>query len=452
MSPAAAIAEHGTATAVMHYGGVAAEMAARPAEGPMGDQPTVAVRMADAGDLYMSWQWTDGSALPGVTVLPGDDIDAAVGNLSAALPAPEVAGGLEKALTSGAFAAPGTEYELARDLSRALLPYDLAGQLYELYQRGVRPHIRLQPSPRVAQVPWEILAPAPDVRLIDIADISLLVPAGIVHAPVRVPRSWAASHDLPVVAVLDPRVPGFRADSALGSVLGRMDRPTPLTARIAGHLAAGRLRPVVPEPQAVFRRTDLDRHWLSETLRAGASRLIYVGHVTAASPETGQSENTELHLACTADTVGFAEPQRDHRPLSAKDLLLGTYTLESEPVAGNELWPIPARVALIACESGGDLRFTEALGLIAAMVTGGAELVTATRWPLPTDLAFQRFGAAPEVTPLQDTICAVDSAHDTDDPVPTLTAWQRERLDRWRSTGAVEHSPLLWSSFATFTT
>lgn len=452
MNPAAAITGHTTAIVGRHYGGAAADTATRRAEDPMSDRPTVVVRMADAGDVYMSWRWTDGSALPGVAVLPGDDIDAAVRNLSAALPAPEVAGGLEKALTAGAFAAPGTEYELARDLSRALLPYDLAGRLYELYQRGVRPHIRLQPSPRVAQVPWEIIAPAPDVRLIDIADISLLVPAGVVHAPVRVPRSWPSSRDLPVVAVLDPRVPGFRADSGLGSVLGRMDRPTPLTARIADHLAAGRLRPLASGPSAVFRRTDLDRTWLSETLRAGASRLIYVGHVTAAPPESGQSENTELHLACSAEAVGFAEPQRDHRPLSAKDLLLGTYALKPDPVAGNELWPIPARVALIACESGGDLRFTEALGLIAAMVTGGAELVTATRWPLPTDLAFQRFGAAPRATPLQDTICAVDSAHDTADPVPALTAWQRERLQLWRSTGALEYSPLLWSSFATFTT
>lgn len=415
-------------------------------------QPTVIVRMADAGDVYVSWRWVDESASPGVSMLPGADIDAAVRDLSAALPAPDTAGGLEKALTTAAFATPATEYELARTLSRALLPEDLGRQLYDLFRRGVRPHIRLQPSPRVAQVPWEIIAPGPDVRLIDIAEVSLLAPAGIVHAPVRIPRSWPATRDLPVIAILDPRVPGFRADSALGSVLGRMDRPTPLTGRIAGHLAAGRLRPAVPEPSAVFRRTDLDRTWLSGTLRAGASRLIYVGHVTAAPPESGQSENTELHLACAAETVGFAEPQRDHRPLSAKDLLLGTYTLDPEPVAGHELWPMPARVALIACESGGDLRFTEALGLTAAMITGGAELVTATRWPLPTDLAFQRFGAAPGITPLQDAICAVDAAHDTADPVSALIAWQRDRLRRWHSTGELEYSPLLWSSFATFTT
>lgn len=416
------------------------------------DRPTVLVRMADAGDLYISWRWLGYDAAPGVTALPGADIDAVVRELAAALPDPNIPGGLERTLTTAALAAPDSEYLLARDLSRALLPYDLAVQLHSLYQQGIRPLVRLQPSPRVAQVPWEILAPAPDVRLMDIADIGLLAPAGIVHAPDRIARSWAETRELPVVAVLDPRVPGFRADSELGSVLGRMTRPTPLTERIADHIGAGRVRPAVDEPTEIFRRTDLDRAWLSRTLRAGAGRLLYVGHVTAAPPESGQSENTELHLACTADTAGFAEPIRTHRPLSAKDLLLGTHTLDAEPVAGRELWPVPSRVALIACESGGDLRFTEALGLIAAMITGGAELVTATRWPLPTDLAFQRFGGATGATPLQEVVCAVDAAHETTDPIAALAQWQRDRLRAWRATGAIEDSPVLWSAFATFAT
>lgn len=418
----------------------------------LNDQPTVVVRMADAGDVYISWRWIGDAAAPGVAALPGADIDAVVRDLAAALPDPTAPGGLERTLTTAAFAAPDTEYLLARDLSRALLPYDLAGQLHTLYRQGIRPLIRLQPSPRVAQVPWEILAPAPDLRLIDIADIGLLAPAGVVHGPARIARGWAETRGLPVVAVLDPRIPGFRADSELGSVLGRMTHPTPLTRRLAGHIDSGRLRPEVTTPAEIFRRTDLDRDWLSRTLRAGAARLLYVGHVTAAPPESGQSENTELHLACTAETAGFAEPQRTHRPLSAKDLLLGTHTLAADPVSGQELWPMPSRVALIACESGGDLRFTEALGLVAAMITGGAELVTATRWPLPTDLAFQRWGAAADATPLQEVVRAVDTAHEAADPVAELAEWQRDRLRAWRATGAVEDSPVLWSAFATFAT
>lgn len=217
-------------------------------------------------------------------------------------------------------------------------------------------------------------------------------------------------------------------------------------------MTAGRLRPAPDDVFHLFRRTDLDRAWLSTTLREGASRLLYVGHVTAALPESGQSENAELHLACTAETTGFAAAQRTHRPLSAKDLLLGTHTLSPDPVAGADLWPIPSRVALIACESGGDLRFTESLGLVAAMLHSGAELVTATRWPLPTDLAVQRFAGIPDAHPLQDTVRAVDTAHDQDDPLTALHTWQRSRLDAWRTTGAVEHSPLLWAAVATFLT
>ncbi|MEU6560425.1 CHAT domain-containing protein [Nocardia nova] len=416
------------------------------------EQPTVIVRMADAGELYMSWHWTGVVADPGASMLPGADVDAVVRRLTAALPDLTDPAGLEQSLTTGAFSDRSSEYELAQALSRALLPQGLAMQLHALMVRGVRPHIRLQPSPRVAQVPWEILAPDPALRLIDIADVSLLAPAGIVHAPDRAERTWAADRELPVIAVLDPRVPGFRADSELGSVLGRMSATAPLAERVAGYLARQRLRPEVSEPLAAFRRTDLDRDRLSALLRAGASRLIYVGHVTAAPPESGQSENAELHLCCTADTSGFADRLRTHRPLSAKDLLLGTHTLDAEPVAGPQLWPMPSRVALIACESGGDLRFTEALGLVAAMINGGAELVTATRWPLPTDLAFQRLAGATEATPLHDVVCAVDAAHEQPDPIATLAHWQRERLTTWRETGTIENSPLLWAAFATIRT
>ncbi|MBF6266048.1 hypothetical protein IU463_29715, partial [Nocardia farcinica] len=99
----------------------------------------------------------------------------------------------------------------------------------------------------------------------------------------------------------------------------------------------------------------------------------------------------------------------------------------------------------------GDLRFTEALGLVAARRHGGAELVTATRWPLPTDLAVQRL-AGSTGTPLQSAIRELDVAHDQDDPLAIQLAWQRGHLDAWRATGAVDRSPLLWSAFATFLT
>ncbi|MGV9662976.1 CHAT domain-containing protein [Nocardia niigatensis] len=425
--------------------------------------PTVFVRIADAGDLYLTWRWADESAPGGVGVVPQEQVEAAVARFAAALPAPGVAGGLESALTTGELASYTVENTLAQYLSSTFLPYNLAVQLHELYSRGVRPHIRIQPSPRTAQVPWELIAPDPAVRLVEIADVSVLAPTGIVRAPARVTRSWAQTRNLPVVAILDPRVPGFRADSALGSVLGRMDSAAPLAELVAAHAAADRLSPAVGDPLAAFRRTDLDRGWLSRTLHAGAARLLYVGHVTAAAPESGRSESATLHLSCTAASQGCAPAYRDHRPLSARDLLLGTHALTdgaghdysgngngASPRTGPEIWPIPSRVALIACESGGDLRFAEPLGLVAAMLTGGAEVVTAGRWPLPTDLAFQRFAGTPATThPFQEAVCAIDAAHESPDPVVALNEWQRAHLTAWRATGEIQHSPLIWAAFAT---
>ncbi|MGW4246681.1 CHAT domain-containing protein [Nocardia sp. NPDC004722] len=427
--------------------------------------PTVYVRMADAGDLYVTWRWAEEDAAPGgVGVVPEDQVEAAMARFAAALPAPGVPGGLESALTIGELATLEAETALAQYLSSVFLPYNLAVQLHELYSRGVRPHLRIQPSPRTAQLPWELIAPDPDVRLVEIADVSVLAPAGIVHAPARVARAWTSTRTHPVVAILDPRVPGFRADSALGSVLGRMDAAAPLAELVAAHAAADRLTPAVGDPLEAFRRTDLDRSWLSDALHAGAARLLYVGHVTAAAPESGRSESATLHLSCTAASPGCAPAYRDHRPLSARDLLLGTHALpvSSAPASGNghrdnpiprtgpEIWPIPSRVALIACESGGDLRFAEPLGLVAAMLTGGAELVTAGRWPLPTDLAFHRLaGTAPTAHPFQEAVCAIDAAHESEDPVIALNAWQRTHLAAWRDTGRIEHSPLIWAAFAT---
>ncbi|RMI34401.1 CHAT domain-containing protein [Nocardia stercoris] len=404
--------------------------------------------MADAGELYLYWQWGRAVSEPGIAVVPEDQVVALVERVAAALPNPTRPDGLESALTASELVDPVAELDLAQQLSRTFLPYRLAEQLYRYYTAGVRPRIRIQPSPRVAQIPWELMAPDPAVRLLDLADISQLAPAGLIHTPGRTQRSWGESADLPRVAVLDPRVPGFRADSALGSVLGRMAAESPLLQRVEKYRQRDLLRPKVDSAVEAFRRSDVDREWLSDTLRSGAARLLYVGHVTAAAPETGLSELARLHLACRDDTDGWAEPERTHRPLSARDLILGGPG--GAPGEGPRHWPIPSRVALIACESGGDLRFGEPLGLVAAMLHGGAELVTAGRWALPTDLAFHRFaGAESHTHPLQEAICAIDAAHEAADPVRALNDWQRARLAAWRAGGSVVDSPLLWAAFTT---
>ena len=142
-------------------------------------------------------------------------------------------------------------------------------------------------------------------------------------------------------------------------------RRTPL----AGTSRADERPTVLPDVGAaveLFRRADADRAgW--RTARADPSRLLYVGHATAADGDVGHADRAALHLA-------------DDRPLTASDLMSAKL-------------PMPPRVALLACASGGDYQFDEATGLVAAMILGGAQLVTATLWSLPTAAGYRQFAS-----------------------------------------------------------
>ncbi|MFH8793615.1 hypothetical protein [Streptomyces sp. NPDC017941] len=461
-------------------------------------RPVVQVRLVDAGDLFMTWTWAGGVQGFGTGRGPAAEVDDAVRELAAAVPgaaggadgvngvdgadgvrgveggdgtggADGVGGGAQgvrRAFVSGALADRTAERRLARLLAEALWPRGLTEQIQQVSARAGRPLVRIQPSPRVAQVPWELLAVDGDVRLVELADVVTTAPAslrrravgaasgadaassaGLVPGPGPAPGATPAAAPAPVVLVLDPRVPGFRADSPLGSVLGPPGADPELLDLVRRRLEAGDMVPRVAAPAEAQRRTDLDRDWLGEALRAGARRLMYVGHVSAAPLAGGQSEDGALHLCCGSGSSGLAEPLRSHRPLSAKDLLLGSLPLRADGEPGALLWPAPPRVALIGCESGGDLRFAESFGLATAMLHNGAELVTATRWALPTSFAFHRLaGLPPSVRPLTEAIVAVDTAQEHPDPVHRLGRWQREQLARWRADGRIEHSPLLWAA------
>ncbi|MFJ9678577.1 hypothetical protein ACIRP2_11020 [Streptomyces sp. NPDC101194] len=409
-------------------------------------RPVVQVRLADAGDLFMTWMWAGGARGFGTGRGPAAEVDRSVRELAAALPGSgEGAAGMRRAFESGALADHRAERRLARTLGEALWPEELTAQIRQVSARAGRPLVRVQPSPRVAQIPWELLAvDDAGTRLLDLADV-------VTTAPTSLRRQKATErptpHSGPVVLVLDPRVPGFRADSPLGSVLGPPGSDPELLSLVRSHLDTGAVKPSLTTPAEAFRRTDLDRDWLGGALRKGARRLMYVGHVSGAPVAGGQSEDGTLHLCCGPQTVGLTEPVRTHRPLSAKDLLLGTLPLRGDGEPGARIWPAPPRVALIGCESGGDLRFAESFGLATAMLHNGADLVTATRWTLPTSFAFHRLADVPEsVRPLSEAIVAVDAAHEDRDPVHRVCRWQREQLDRWRADGRIEHSPLLWAA------
>jgi CHAT domain-containing protein len=285
----------------------------------------------------------------------------------------------------------------------------------------------VSPSARLARVPWGLLSTPNDdgFCLMELVDVLMAAPPNIVNAP-RTPAVSDGRRDGPPLLILDPRVPGQRPDSPLGSVLGR---PSPQT-RLARHF--GELmqrRAVLPEvaaPVDLFRRTDAGRTWLAGLLAQSPSRLLYVGHATAADGDVGHADRAALHLA-------------DDRPLTASDLM-------------SSKMPLPPRVALLACASGGDYQFDEATGLVAAMILCGTQLVTATLWSLPTAAGYRQFApdsVAATADPMADAIIAVDRAHQEPDAARAVNRWQREQMRRWRD-GDLAASPLYWAALVTF--
>ena len=420
----------------------------RPETGPVGTWPapgpgreTFLLRYADAGHTYLSWRTTED--LDTVHVHPVDAVLVATARevLADASPTPRegesVADAVRRSLGDDAFGGFAGEQRLARVLALNLLPADLVARLRDAAAGGQRPLLRVQPSPSLAAVPWGLLAlpdrrpdrvlePGEegtcfdgDDRVLDVADVSLLAPAGI---PRRPPRGAGA----PPVYLLDPRIPGQSAFGELGSVLGKQDPASPLIRHLDARLAAGPVRPPAARGLDLVRRTDTDRRLLARLLAEPCSRLVFVGHVSRVRDEHGAQ--TALHLSCPAGLPGTAEPIGAHRPFTAADLAL------------SEVDSMPARVALIGCASASDFGLPEPFGVLLAAVAAGARLVAATVWALPTS------AAVPGADPMAELVIAVDTALDGDDPVTELCAWQRTRLARWRERQEPARSPVFWAA------
>lgn len=383
-------------------------------------RPTVQLKFVDGDHLFAAWRWEHAPGDPRVDVIDRGTVPLA--DLAAALPSPlpgeTVPAAVARALAGPLLDRPG-EQRLAETIARHVFPPFFGDEVNSLLLRGIRPHVRIQPAPSIAQVPWEALRLSEGERLVHAVDVSLLPPATVRNAPGRVVSPWRP--DGTVAGVLDPRVPGFGDDSALGSVLGPVP---PALAAMAARLGE-RLVP------GGFRRADVDRDVL-EPLLAEAGRFLYVGHVTTSA----HGLDARLHLSCGTGTSGRADPVGAHRPLTAADIALGHRADAPRP------WRLPNRVALVACESGGDARFAEPSGLVAAMVHCGAEYVTSTRWTLPTDAVLPKPAFA-------SAVAAVDEAQESADPVTGLGAWQRAQADRWDTDGDPAASPILWAAFST---
>ena len=444
------------------------------------DRLTLVLRFADVGIVtYASLRIVGQPSRTVNWVVEEPILLAALQELVDALPEPygpeSRREAIERALTGGPFATPQAELTLAYILGYLLIA-EPGWQLLMECIATPRAVLFVSPTARLARVPWGLLAlpksgPSKEElvrarqdaitasgrvaaripwqladigehtdghRLMELVDVLFAVPQNIVHAQ-RPRAGWDARRDGPPVLILDPRVPGQRPDSALGSVLGRPSADTPLARHYTGLMRRRAVLPTVDAAVELFRRGDADREWLAGLLAQTPSRLMYVGHASSAdghSGHAGQADRAALHLACTAGIPGDADAIGDHRPLTASDLMASRL-------------PMPPRVALLACASGGDYQFDEATGLVAAMILGGAQVVTATLWSLPTTAAYRQFAADDPADPMSDAVIAVDEAHEAVDAGCAVNRWQRAQMRRWRA-GDVTASPLYWAALVSF--
>ncbi|MBO3747411.1 CHAT domain-containing protein [Streptosporangiaceae bacterium NEAU-GS5] len=395
------------------------------------------IRAVDQRDTYLAWRWLDRPRNVKYSVVDAGALSGALAGLDEALPRPLRAESIDaaarRALIDGPFADPVRELSLARILSETMLPDGLAA---ELALSDGRPSVRLRitPSRRLARVPWELLVLPDGRRLLEVADVFTDPPAVLHVKRGRLPGRWKDLAEHPVLYVLDPQTHCLPPvlDDAYDAVEAWLDQ----------RRDDGRIRP--DDREAALFSGAAGREWLGRRLRGHAySRLLYYGHASAADQEPGSAA---IHLADSADVYGLAAPIAGHRPFTALDILVGT---AMSP--GHRIWPMPPRVALIGCNSGGDYQYHEPFGLVISCLNAGAELVSATRWTLPTDRAFALFASCttPGFGPTTELVINVDRCHDGADAPRLLSDWQREKLHAWINSGRMSDTPLVWASMTT---
>ena len=414
----------------------------------MPDQLEVVIRAADVGDTFMSWTWLIPPYEPRTARLPSAPLVRALQALVDSLPGTTYQGGsaaqVGQRLKSGIFSAVRHQLALAT-LTTAALPTDLAAEIAE---RSVAEAIRVRvcPSPRLAQVPWELLTLPDGRRLIEAAEIVHDPPTAFYAGRRRQPADWATVAAQPVVYVVDPAL-----QRSQHQVLTREGQRR-FGERLAEIRSAERLfaEDVLPQNP----RASVTRDFLSDALRTPISRLLFVGHISADPDEPGTAA---IHLSDMLPYRGMHRAVKGSVPLSALDLLLGTtliddptvwgFYLSDRPQLGDEIWPMPVRVALVACEGSVDYRTVETYGLVMAILNAGAELVTTTRWPLPSDRAFRAGDKGKSALPTTELALAVDRAHDQPDPIAALRDWQISQLHRWlEDPDDVRYSPITWAA------
>ncbi len=293
--------------------------------------------------------------------------------------------------SGGALVDPGREDALARELGRALLPAPLRTLLTD----STGPHtLTLLVRGWLAGVPWDALAlDSSGTRLIERCFVLGGLPPGLAADVAGV---LPAAPGPGTLWLVDPGPPDgnwpplFPAGypGPVGALVRPQDDLVPDGVPFGADALAARLRP----------------------RRFG--QLGYLGHVTS----------DPLSPAAAALVLSDSD----------REFLFTAHQWLRDP----SRWPAPPLVALIGCGSD-DTRAFELAGLPTAALLAGARVVTGTRWPLPN---------TPPVVELLETVCAAQRAAG----IESIRAWQLDRLDQWRRTGAEGASPLYWASLVSY--
>lgn len=409
------------------------------------DAIDVLVRAVTPGTTYLYTRWLDAAAEPRYVAITPEPLAPIHDRLTHALLSPIAVDGdpttpdareaaVVRALTRGSFADPQCTMDLARECSDLVFPHT-SGFFERLHQersRGRRVTVRVIPSPSLSRVPFELLPDPDGTPLMELARIVYEVPATVHLDRPRLPSRF--DPEAPPLFSIDPRLP---SKSGFLPVLFHGPSQDYL------HEGLG----IQPASRHI------DPFTLSEQLRAEAppSRWLFLGHVSSRDDQPGSAA---LHLSTPHNGApdGSAALMRgNHRPFTAIDLLLGVPAKDAGSRApGHQRWPMPPRVALVACASGSDHASVETFGLVVSAALNGAEFITTTRWVMPTDAAFHHCTGTTDRHPTSDLVIAINQAHaDPADPIDALRTWQIERYRSFKATGDLCDTPLLWAGVTT---
>lgn len=360
---------------------------------------------------------------------------------------------------SGPLVDPSTGTTLFAELGDALLPAVLREYLAATpgSNPGAPPAtVVIAPASELGAVPWELLAVDGDgTMLIERARTrGGISPASLVN--LARPAS-PDEPDGPALRILDPGSP----DSPGGRPVYPSGLPASWIERhdsSSGDVTAGREWIPIPtggtqhdSPATSPRLRGCTREEFSELLRSRRwGRILFLGHVSSADTTSPTATALVMERSRRQRAPKRTDDGRLLEQPRATDRLSARVWLHSA-----DEWPLPRRVAFIACQAD-DNRYVEQLGLTLAALNAGARLVATTRWPLPTDRTAALIDTS---TPLDDgpttrVALAVDDALAQQDTAGHFRRWQLAQLRQWRQAGTEPerrlHAPLLWASIVMY--